>query len=295
MSIFYGSDSIFGERGPAGPDGTPIGTVISFLGQAPPQDYLTCDGTIYTISEYSDLSEFFRMQFGRSNYFGGNGTTTFAVPDMRNLFLRGYHGSTTVLSGEVGKKQEGTIHPNVQIHGDAIYGSNISNGTAEYARYPIENADSQSTIKAGYYTVSSGPATEKFPATYTSRPVNMAVLYCIKAVESKSIWTNKYSLEETIVGEWIDGKPIYRKTFNAVTPNTSPGLLYSFPNIDMLVGFKGRITGIGGSPQNYLLPSSIFDVGTNENGIIVHYPSTTNNPSMNKDGTFTIEYTKTTD
>lgn len=33
--------------GPAGPDGNPIGTIISYMGLTAPKDYLNCDGSIY--------------------------------------------------------------------------------------------------------------------------------------------------------------------------------------------------------------------------------------------------------
>lgn len=45
----------------------------------------------YAVGDYPELAEHFEEQFGDKQYFGGDGNT-FAVPDMRNLFLRGYHG-----------------------------------------------------------------------------------------------------------------------------------------------------------------------------------------------------------
>ena len=55
-----------------------------------PAGYLICDGTVKDIREYP------------------------ALPDMRNLFLRGYHCEAEEWpSGEVGVKQEGTEHPTV--------------------------------------------------------------------------------------------------------------------------------------------------------------------------------------
>ena len=107
---------VLGERGPAGPDGNPIGTVISFMGSAAPEDYLVCDGGVHNIAEYPDLAEFFQKQFGEANHFGGDGETNFAVPDLRNLFLRGYHGEADEqLSGEIGEKQAGTMVPYIFI------------------------------------------------------------------------------------------------------------------------------------------------------------------------------------
>ena len=94
-------------------DGNPVGAVISFLGLTAPAGYLVCDGAEYEITAYPALADFFRQQFGTVNHFGGDGETTFALPDMRNLFLRGYHGEAEeALSGDVGTTQEGTLHAN---------------------------------------------------------------------------------------------------------------------------------------------------------------------------------------
>lgn len=82
MQLYFNGEPVYGERGPAGPDGSPIGTIIRYLGTSAPTDYLVCDGSEYDISQYSELAEFFTQQFGASNYFGGDGTTTFSVPSI---------------------------------------------------------------------------------------------------------------------------------------------------------------------------------------------------------------------
>lgn len=70
-------------------DSSPVGTIISWLGHSAPDDYLPCDGTTYNIAEYKTLADFIETEFGATNYFGGDGTTTFAVPDMTGRFLFG--------------------------------------------------------------------------------------------------------------------------------------------------------------------------------------------------------------
>jgi len=174
--------------GPAGPDGNPIGTIISYMGLTAPKDYLACDGAIYNISDYSSLAQHFREQFGSENYFGGDGTTTFAVPDMRNLFLRGFHGEgIEQLSGDVGVKQEGTIIPTLTVGGSS---STVCIGTVNDAApgKPVTKPENVDKIMGtantwGVNNTEDYPATEGtgFTSSYTSRPVNMAVLYCIKA------------------------------------------------------------------------------------------------------------------
>ena len=207
-----------GPRGPAGPDGNPIGTVISFMGTNAPKDYLVCDGASYNVADYPNLAAFFAEQFGEANHFGGDGTTTFAVPDMRNLFLRGYHGGAEEqLSGEIGERQEATQIPYTlgQVSSGTIYKviTNFSGHTQNnFVRAEAENPDKLIYPKTSFY---QGVSVESKNITnfndtnsviyYLSRPVNMAVLYCIKAVESVPA-ESVYSAEETRIGTWIDGK-----------------------------------------------------------------------------------------
>lgn len=57
---------------------------------------------------------------------------------------------------------------------------------------------------------------------------------------------NDYSTSEKIVGTWIDGKPIYQKTFTFNTPSTADtntDVVSSIPsNIDALISLEGTIT-----------------------------------------------------
>lgn len=160
-----------------GGDGSPVGTVISFMGKTAPSGYLICDGTVRNISAYPALAQHFKTQFGSMNYFGGNGTTTFAVPDMRNLFLRGYHGAATALSGEVGKKQEGTNFPWREVTRDSANFPNY-NSLQEPSNFDSRTANRSSGT---YYTDLRDDSYYFSYSGFTARPVNMAVLFCIRA------------------------------------------------------------------------------------------------------------------
>lgn len=167
---------------PFGGGSTPVGTVISFLGMSAPDGYLLCDGAEYEIAAYPALAKFFEDQFGKKNHFGGDGVATFSVPDMRNLFLRGYHGEADEqLSGDIGARQEATEHLHfsgasnggiMQIrpqNGERIDQRNVERG--------VEQTNKYAWVYTNYDTW--GPE-ETVYAYYTSRPVNMAVLYCVK-------------------------------------------------------------------------------------------------------------------
>lgn len=160
----------------------PIGTVISYMGLTAPDGYLICDGAIYNTADYPKLAEAFADQFGSSRYFGGNGVTTFAVPDMRNLFLRGYHGNAEEqLSGNIGQKQLATQHKDVMT--DTSGGETYLYTSINPSEGPgVLNADSFGpSAEFGYYRDGSIYDSYQPEQYYTSRPVNMAVLYCIKA------------------------------------------------------------------------------------------------------------------
>lgn len=159
----------------------PLGTIINFMGTTAPDYYLSCDGTIYNILEYSALANFFEIQFGSKNFFGGDGTTTFAVPDLRGEFLRGSgtNSHTNQGSGDsVGVHQDATEIPDIAINSDGLYASKLSS-SSNY----IQNSDSsvslvsgkrQSAVQAGIWD-----ATDQI-LSHTSRPTNTSVLYCIK-------------------------------------------------------------------------------------------------------------------
>ena len=52
------------------------------MGNNIPKHYLLCDGTVYNITDYSELAKHIKDEFGVYNYFGGDGITTFAVPKL---------------------------------------------------------------------------------------------------------------------------------------------------------------------------------------------------------------------
>lgn len=294
MPFYYNGELIGGPRGPAGPDGNPIGTVISFMGTSAPKDYLACDGSEHSISDYPKLAAFFAEQFGQANRFGGNGTTTFAVPDLRNLFLRGFHGEAEEqLSGEIGEKQEATGHVMLYCSDGGLYGY--------FTSYP-ENKDTEYGTRSSAVKGASVGGTAGVESThFTARPVNMAVLYCIKAVDSVSA-EDVYSTEETRIGTWIDEKPIYRMVFNTVIPNNvninaSQALVDINIPVENMVNIYG--TFFAGTQFN---PFSCY-IGTND-FIHVMYEASSNYHGLRIMGSprfggskiiAIMEYTKTTD
>ena len=199
---------------------TPIGTIIAYMGTTAPRDYLICNGTIYNITDYKELADFINIQFGSYNYFGGDGTTTFAVPDLKGEFLRGTGTNSHTNQGNgsnVGVHQDGTASTAFTVWTDP---SNKviqipCNATDSFG---TPSADSGTDTKDGLLQISGTYISESWAqgrnAKYTSRPTNTSVLYCIKYTTSVlSTPENNFSTTEQRIGTWIDGKPLYQKTF----------------------------------------------------------------------------------
>lgn len=73
----------------------PVGTVADFAGAVAPDGWLLCDGTVYPIASYPRLA----VVIGAT--YGGDGVTTFAVPDCRGRVTAGV-GNTTDVAGNPG-------------------------------------------------------------------------------------------------------------------------------------------------------------------------------------------------
>lgn len=146
-----------GYQSANGGNDTPVGTVITFMGNNPPKHYLACDGNVYNISDYPELAQFFKNQFESVNYFGGDGVTTFAIPDLRGEFLRG-----TGTGNHSQSQDSGTI---VGGHQDA-------------------------TAIPHFVADKSDASTTETSRLYTTRPTNTSVLYCIRYETTDNIKFN---------------------------------------------------------------------------------------------------------
>ena len=165
-------------------DTTPVGVVVSYMGNNPPEGYLSCDGTTYNISEYPKLAEQIKTEFGSYNHFGGDGLSTFAVPDLKGEFLRGTGTNNHANSGNgvaVGVHQDPTEQPYIQGSHDNLGARYANTNSTKELLHEYKNVDSEnkvaSILKFGTIFTNVVNTTS---STYTSRPTNTSVLYCIK-------------------------------------------------------------------------------------------------------------------
>lgn len=112
--------------------------------------------------------------------------------------------------------------------------------------------------------------------------------------------SNSFSTSEMLIGSWIDGKPLYQKTFTVQLSGTDASTLISIPNIDNLCDFEGYYNRgdqnnaiIAVNANSWTIQSALI-VGKASNGVEIAYRGSIGLPS-NSDVVVTCRYTKTTD
>lgn len=115
---------------------------------------------------------------------------------------------------------------------------------------------------------------------------------------SGSEW-HEYSTDEKIVGKWIDGKPLYEKTYHFVETSEQTSKSYSISNLNAEVVLleKSRIKfGANGGYAWQVVPSWYENNQYNMSiSISTANISITANGWKFLESVITIQYTKTTD
>lgn len=199
-------------------DRTPVGTVVSIgcdlstidpqdtLISFPNKDYLICKGTVCYISSYPQLANYIESAYGSKNYFGGDGTSTFAIPDWSADFpengilcIKAQISSTAITFAEIDDtgiyagedkvpscarvarisldvKRITYVHDNVSVPANGVYGVTsgwIKQGTDDLTGYTIVGADYYSTGVDGVFirmiNISSNPQ------MYIDNPTSSAI------------------------------------------------------------------------------------------------------------------------
>jgi len=227
--IKYISDTMKFPIMGAGGGFAPIGTINFFDASVAPQGWLACDGSVVNIADYPDLATYYASVHGSSNFYGGDGTTTFAVPDLRGEFLRGSGTNSHANQGNggaVGEHQDSTTILNGYMdmpNNEAWLGFT---GSGEV----VGNKDSQILTGTDWNYVKGTRNSETNRYKSTIRPTNTSFLICVKATLSDAEINafNVYTPREHQVAWWeeeIDGvwkrKPVYERVFTGTTGATS--------------------------------------------------------------------------
>jgi microcystin-dependent protein len=158
------------------------GMILPFYAQYPPDGWLVCDGREYLISEYQDLYDYLGVSSNSTD------NTHFKVPNIINLFIGGYNPSA--ISGEnsgiFGKEVADTLGYHLHDLNDPGHthgyswtrvddgGSDICCGSKNAPQSLTKISTSSSYL--GNITVTP----TKDSDDNETRPINMALIYCIK-------------------------------------------------------------------------------------------------------------------
>ena len=284
-----------------GIEDTPVGHIISHMGNTAPKHYLICNGTEYNISDYPYLAQHFKTEFGSYNYFGGDGITTFAVPDLRGEFLRGTGTNLHTNQGSganVGKHQDATNH--------VYWGYNkyndlwVQSSTTNIDFYP-RNIEmyTKNSIKTGLYWHATGTHTGDGVSYYTSRPTNTSVLYCIKYEPTYYMTVGEYTVqgfkdyseEEKIVGRWIDGRPIYRLYISCNVSAWDSAWKYDIVKNNCLINIKKVINAVEFASDTSITQCGQIQINPTTGSISAYHSSGYHAPVIG----YLLEYTKSTD
>lgn len=146
---------------PKGGPGVPVGSVFWLAAQTAPEGYLICDGSAASRTEYADLFAAIGTTFG-----AGDGSTTFALPNLRAAFIRGA-GSQNGYSATFGQKQEATKWVKIATDSKTVGNS--------------DKSVSSSFSSAGDARFSTQSITSPYSTpTYYFRPYNIALTPIIK-------------------------------------------------------------------------------------------------------------------
>jgi len=146
----------------------PSGAVQAFAMNTAPTGWLAADGTAVSRTTYANLFTAVGTTYGV-----GDGSTTFSLPDLRGIFVRG-SGSQTISGTTYNKTFAAKERDAFQGH---EHTSPSATGSGNYASYSSNSpqAISASTIAVVTDGVNGTPRTAS-----ETRPANVALLYCIK-------------------------------------------------------------------------------------------------------------------
>ena len=154
----------------------PVGAVFHVAMNTPPSGYLVCNGAALSTSEYSAL--FAALQYT----YGGSGST-FNLPDLRGMFIRGHDGGRGVDPGRAfGSTQEESFKSH--WHHIVSLASNSNSDPTSYPNDPINwrstsGGDEEYSMNTLINGAATGGKSSEVGGSET-RPVNVALLPIIK-------------------------------------------------------------------------------------------------------------------
>lgn len=245
---------------------------------------------------------------------GQNGTV-----DLRDKFVLAAGESHNV--GETGGSEEVTLTvAQMPSHSHGVISAINENSTSLY-KVKLERSTDNYKESLTETTGSSKPH-PNMPPYYTLlyiqktgvTPSDYATVEQVEEIVEEKLGDSSteevYSTQETKIGTWIDGKPLYRRVFEFTSPDHSPAGNFvcdiSDTNFDICVNIYGYVLSENGDCYPFGWDTTTLNTNTNTiaiNHVSVRASKLANKIAMNVQGSSYVdrpcvaimEYTKTTD
>lgn len=309
--------------GSATGDTLPVGSIMPYPKATAPENWLACDGSAVSRTDYSELFSAIGTIFG-----AGDGSTTFNLPNFKGRTIVGLDAEDTdfnTIGKTLGEKTHTLTsaempthsHPNQHyaVSADAknyrTYEATIATGTGNVYLATADSNDSgegqahnniQPSIVTNYIIKAKQSAglvatvVDSLDSTSTTDALSAKQG---KVLNEKIAKNSTYSTEEQAVGTWIDGKTIYRKIINfGALPNaTKKEVQHNISNISNFTKIEGiairndETKFTQSLPLVYKNAEMFYNTALAVDNTIVEIQTNGDRSMFN--GYVTLEYTKT--
>lgn len=264
--------------------GTPLGTWASFENDYAPNIEWLQGGTTFNPNTYPALAMYLggntvpeRFDHSRPSEWE---TITLPTSSATAITMQ-YDG---ILSACLGSSNAKAVYVN---------GVRVTNGTTLNAglTFNVEFKKGDTIYVTGSITEQSYVKYYKHPLFIKATPTSADSDYegTLNAIREFYVRNNTYSTEERLTGGvWIDGKPIYRRTFYSANESITNSTQLAVPNIDVIVN-QGVLYRRG-------IESCTPNIKKNGSGASSYLTLTWSTSGTFSRGTsWSVDYTKTTD
>ncbi len=292
-------------------DTLPIGAIMPFGSDTIPDNWLLCNGQAVSRTTYQELFNTIGTTYGN-----GDGFTTFNLPDLQGKIPVGKDENDEdfdTLGNTGGEKEHTMTLAELVPHVHNLKTSNATgshnDGFLHNGSYELSNeAMSTKTTGGGQpFNITQPYIVQNYiikanqsagvVATVVDNLTSTSATSALSAKQGKVLGDRfNYSTTETVVGTWIDGKPLYRKVVNLGTlpNNDTKSIAHSIQNLKRVVkleGFAGSSSHKGGITLPYAANTPISLYADNTNISV----KTSSNVSGYTEAYAFVYYTKTTD
>lgn len=311
------------SRFPTG-DTVPISSIIPYPKATPPENWLICDGSAISRTDYSELFNVIGTDFG-----AGDGSTTFNLPNIKGRTIVGLDTDDTdfnTIGKTLGEKthtltvaempehthkfrastnlgnDEGTITYGEKTSGNIISG-NYGNAIQKEGSSQSHNNIQPSFV--GVYIIkakqSAGIVATVVDSLDSTSATDALSAKKGKELNEKIIKNSTYLTEEQVVGTWINNKTIYRKVINfGSLPNaTKKEVEHNISNLEQFIKIEGIAIRQDDTKFSQALPlvykntENAYDTALGVDTSVVGIQTDQDRSMFN--GYVILEYIKTTD